>query len=147
MGETDGPCLVEVGARCHGWSGTWLSLVNECLGAHNQVQATLDVLLDEEAFEKLPFVPAGLLKHGTCVMLVSRQEGTLATVARNLLEELPSFHKANLGHCRIGEHFPKTVDLFTSPGQVLLASSNAKQLEADFARIHDVSDTELFTLV
>lgn len=145
--EVDGPCLVEVGARCHGWSGTWLSLVKECLGPHNQVQATIDAYLDEDAFDELPFAPPGLLKHGTCVMLVSRQEGTLASLARNLLEELPSFHKAILGHCHIGEHFPKTVDLFTSPGQVLLASSNAKQLEADFARIHEISDTELFALV
>merc|ERR1712187_876097 len=135
-----------VGARCHGWSGTWLSLVKECLGSHNQVQATIDAYLDDEAFDKMPFAPPGLLKHGTCVMLVSRQEGTLVSVARNLLEELPSFHKAILGHCHVGEHFPKTVDLFTSPGQVLLASSDAKQLEADFARIHEVSDTELFTL-
>merc|ERR1712137_1368640 len=144
--EANGPCLVEVGARCHGWSGTWLSLVTECLGPHNQVQATLDAYLDQQAFENLPFAPQGLLKHGTCVMLVSRQEGILASVATQLLEDLPSFHKANLGHCDIGKHFPRTVDLFTSPGQVLLASSNAEQLEADFARIHDLSETELFTL-
>jgi len=145
--ESDGPCLVEVGARCHGWSGTWLSLVKECVGSCNQVQATIDAYLDDEAFEALPFAPSGLIKHGTCVMLVSRQEGTLVSVAKNLLEELPSFHKANLGHCHVGEHFPKTIDLFTSPGQVLLASSNAKQLESDFARIHEISDTDLFALV
>lgn len=145
--EANGPCLVEVGARCHGWSGTWLSLVTECLGPQNQVQATLDAYLDQQAFDNLPFAPQGLLKHGTCVMLVSRQDGILASVATQLLEDLPSFHKANLGHCDIGKYFPKTVDLFTSPGQVLLASSNVEQLEADFARIHELSETELFKLM
>merc|ERR1712151_1039553 len=144
--EADGPCLVEVGARCHGWSGTWLSLVKECVGPHNQVQATIDAFLDEKAFHELPFAPPCLLKHGTCTMLVSREEGILKSVAADLLEKLPSFHKANLGHCHIGCHFPKTVDLFTSPGQVLLASSSADDLEADYKRIHDISEHGLFTI-
>merc|ERR1711920_542974 len=97
--EADGPCLVEVGARCHGWSGTWLSLVNECVGPHNQVQVTMDVYLDNATFDALPCAPSSLLKHGTCVMLVSREEGTLSAVDTKLLETLPSFHKATLWHC------------------------------------------------
>jgi len=144
--EADGPCLVEVGARCHGWSGTWLSLVEECVGPYNQVQVTMDAYLSAEAFDNVPVAPSGLMKHGTCTMLVSREEGILASVATDLLEKLPSFHKANLGHCHIGEHFPKTVDLFTSPGQVLLASSCADELEADYNCIHDISESSLFTL-
>jgi len=145
--EADGPCLVEVGARCHGWSGTWLSLVNECVGPHNQVQVTMDVYLDNATFDALPCAPSSLLKHGTCVMLVSREEGTLSAVDTKLLETLPSFHKATLGHCHVGAHFPKTVDLFTSPGQVLLVSSSSEQLEADYAHIHEVSETKLFSIV
>ncbi|CAN0120218.1 unnamed protein product, partial [Discosporangium mesarthrocarpum] len=31
-----GPCLVEVGSRCHGGEGTWQDIANECLG-YNQV--------------------------------------------------------------------------------------------------------------
>ena len=31
-----GPCLVEVGSRCHGGEGTWQSIADECLG-YNQV--------------------------------------------------------------------------------------------------------------
>ena len=31
------PCLVEVGARCHGGEGTWLPLVKECIG-YSQVR-------------------------------------------------------------------------------------------------------------
>jgi biotin carboxylase len=136
--EADGPCLVEVGARCHGWSGTWMSLVSECLGLHNQVDATLDAYLDGEAFSKIPKVPVALKKEGVCTMLVSRREGTIASVDTEKLGSLPSFHKAVLGHCDVGEELHRTIDLFTSPGQVLLASDDAGQLEADYARIHEM---------
>jgi len=136
--EADGPCLVEVGARCHGWSGTWMSLVSECLGPHNQVEATLDAYLDGEAFCKIPKIPVGLKKEGVCTCLVSRREGTIASVATEKLESLLSFHKAVLGHCHVGEELHRTIDLFTSPGQVLLASDDAGQLEEDYARIHEM---------
>lgn len=32
-----GPCLVEVGTRCHGGEGTWQPIAQECLG-YNQVR-------------------------------------------------------------------------------------------------------------
>jgi biotin carboxylase len=143
--EADGPCLVEVGARCHGWSGTWMSLVSQCLGPHNQVDATLDAYLDGAAFAKIPEAPAGLIKEGVCTMLVSQQEGLIVSVATEKLESLPSFHKALLGHCHVGEELHRTIDLFTSPGQVLLASTDAAQLEADYARIHEM-ESELIML-
>jgi len=143
--EADGPCLVEVGARCHGWSGTWMSLVSECVGPHNQVEATLDAYLDAEAFCNIPKVPAGLKKEGVCTMLVSQREGTIASVATEKLESLSSFHKAVLGHCHVGDELDRTIDLFTSPGQVLLASDDAHQLEADYASIHEM-ESELIKL-
>ncbi|CAN0501334.1 unnamed protein product, partial [Laminaria digitata] len=34
---TTGPCLVEVGTRCHGGEGTWQAIADECLG-YNQVR-------------------------------------------------------------------------------------------------------------
>jgi hypothetical protein len=38
----DGPCLVEVGSRCHGGEGTWVPVAMECVG-YSQVDAALDV--------------------------------------------------------------------------------------------------------
>jgi biotin carboxylase len=35
--EETGPCLVEVGARCHGGEGEWLPIAEECIG-FTQVQ-------------------------------------------------------------------------------------------------------------
>ena len=30
--DVTGPCLVEVGSRCHGGEGTWLPTIQECIG-------------------------------------------------------------------------------------------------------------------
>jgi biotin carboxylase len=46
------PCLVEVGARCHGGEGTWLPVVNECIG-YSVVSVTLDVYTKGELFNKI----------------------------------------------------------------------------------------------
>lgn len=47
------PCLIEIGARCHGGGGTYLPMVDRCIG-YNQVECTLDAYFDAEAFEALP---------------------------------------------------------------------------------------------
>ena len=44
-----GPCLVEVGSRCHGGEGTWLPVVEECLG-YSQLDATLSCYLRPDRF-------------------------------------------------------------------------------------------------
>lgn len=46
------PCLVEVGARCHGGEGTWLPVAMECVG-YTQVLVTLDVYLGGGLFESI----------------------------------------------------------------------------------------------
>ena len=40
--DVTGPCLVEVGSRCHGGEGTWLPTIQECIG-FTQVSVTLYV--------------------------------------------------------------------------------------------------------
>lgn len=52
-GEDLEPCLVEIGARCHGGEGSYLPIVNRCLG-YNHVDAALDSYFDADAFEALP---------------------------------------------------------------------------------------------
>lgn len=47
------PCLVEIGSRCHGGEGTYVPIVNRCIG-YNQVECTLDSYFDEQAFNALP---------------------------------------------------------------------------------------------
>ena len=65
-----GPCLVEVGSRCHGGEGTWQPIAQECLG-YNQVNR---LLRETQDLACCPFPgcvrPAGLLFIGTLVFLL-----------------------------------------------------------------------------
>ena len=47
------PCLVEIGSRCHGGSGSNICILDECIG-YNQVQLTIDSYLDVEKFKSYP---------------------------------------------------------------------------------------------
>jgi predicted ATP-grasp superfamily ATP-dependent carboligase len=49
----DSPCLVEVGARCHGGEGIWVGVANEAYG-YNQVNAYVDSYLNESAWNAIP---------------------------------------------------------------------------------------------
>ena len=42
-----GPCLVEVGSRCHGAEGMWMGIADEVFG-YNQVEATVDAYTNTE---------------------------------------------------------------------------------------------------
>ena len=47
-----GPCLVEVGARCHGAEGYWLGVAEECVG-YTQVSVTVDAYLTGKLFDSI----------------------------------------------------------------------------------------------
>ena len=40
----DGPCLVEVGSRCHGGEASWLPVAMECVG-YSQLDTNLNCYL------------------------------------------------------------------------------------------------------
>ena len=63
QGNTPGPCLVEVGSRCHGGEGTWSSIADECVG-YNQIGCSFDAFVNPDNFDALPMVPETLLKSG-----------------------------------------------------------------------------------
>jgi biotin carboxylase len=69
-----GPCLVEVGSRCHGGEATWSSVAEECVG-YTQIDTTLNCYLRPDRFDALPATPTRLEKQGAEVFLVSRQSG------------------------------------------------------------------------
>ena len=86
----DGPCLVEVGSRCHGGGATWLPVVQECIG-YNAMEVTLNAFLRPDRFDALPAEPI-LLKQGCEVFLVATCSGTLKDlVGLDTIRELPSF--------------------------------------------------------
>jgi len=50
----DGPCLVEMNCRSHGWGGAWVSLAKALTGGYAQPVVALDSHVDSEAFAKIP---------------------------------------------------------------------------------------------
>ncbi|OWZ23398.1 hypothetical protein PHMEG_0001729 [Phytophthora megakarya] len=139
------PCLVEIGSRCHGGSGSYLPIVNPCLG-YNHVDAALDSYLDAEAFERLPERPKELKSHGCEAMLVSYGTGKLAGYpGQEELENLPST-VSTMWFTHIGEELKTTVDMFTTPGSVIMVHKDEKQLNHDYARIRELEHKGLYEL-
>ena len=64
--DVTGPCLVEVGSRCHGGEGTWVPVAEECLG-YSQLDTNLNAFLRPDRFDALPFEP------GTYKMRVEKE--------------------------------------------------------------------------
>ena len=125
----DGPCLVEVGSRCHGGEGTWSTIADECIG-YNQIGCSFDAFLNPEKFDALPAVPQGLLKHGREVFLVSRQNGVLRSIpGRVKIEAMQSYRKSDF-QVSTGSFVNKTIDCFTRPGAVQLCHEDAEVVEA-----------------
>ena len=62
---------MEVGSRCHGGEGSWMPVVQECIG-YNQIDSTLDCYLRPDRFDELPAAPKRLLKEGCEAFLVKQ---------------------------------------------------------------------------
>merc|ERR1719473_660283 len=45
MMTADGPCLVEMNCRAHGWAGAWVPLAKALTGGYSQVDATVDLFV------------------------------------------------------------------------------------------------------
>jgi biotin carboxylase len=90
---TYSPCLVEVGARCHGGEGSWIPVVTECIG-YSQVEVALNCYLRPDRFDELPAVPK-LLKYGKEAFLVSYVTGTILDIpGLDVIRSLSSFRYA-----------------------------------------------------
>ena len=135
------PCLVEVGARCHGGEGYWMSVADECCG-RNQVCAALDAYVDAAAYAKLPpRPPAALAARGRLKYLLFHKGGTLADIDAAVVEQitaLPSYR----GHeffVAAGAAVVPTKDCFTWGGVVKLNGADEAQVDRDYAFLADVS--------
>ena len=95
MSCPDGPCLVEVGSRCHGGEGSWLPVAMECIG-YTVVTVTLDVYTDGPLFDQLPKDNYKKLKAGREVDMVCRHGGVIRAIPGDkIIRQLPSFRSIN----------------------------------------------------
>merc|ERR1712232_171928 len=136
MMTNDGPCLVEMNCRTHGSDGVWIPLVKALHGGYCQVDVALDAFLDQEAFAKVPDVPPFPFKaSGINLDLVNMREGVVTgTPGFNTIRSLPSFVPLESG-IHVGMHVERTIDMFTSPGGVVLINEDPEALERDVAVI------------
>lgn len=144
--KEDEPCLVEIGSRCHGGGGTFVNMVNRCIG-YNQVTTTLDSYLNPEAFEAIPDRPTVLKEECCDVTLVSYKEGILKDYpGMKEIEAMPSFMSSMI-LLHPGDRVAKTIDMFNYPGSILLCNADKAQMQADFDRIRELEKDGFCSLV
>merc|ERR1711879_895310 len=144
MMTPDGPCLVEMNCRSHGWDGAWVPLA-EMLCGYAQPAVALDSHLHPERFELIPSVmPSPFRASGQAVMLISYFTGkVLATPGYDKMKQLPSFAALQTGYGQ-GCKVEVTVDLFTAVGVLMLANSDPEQLERDLAEVRQIEKEGIF---
>jgi len=147
MMTADGPCLVEMNCRSHGWDGAWVPLARALTGGYAQPEVAVDSHTDAAAFEKLPVVyPSPFKAAGQSVMLVSFFAGTVrSTPGYDKMKKMSSFVALQTG-ITVGSKVELTVDLFTAVGVLILANTDKVQLEADLAEVRKMEQEGLFGL-
>ena len=140
-----GPCLVEVGTRVHGGEGTWLPVVEECLG-YSQLEGALSCYLRPDRFDALPFEPSPH-KHGCEAFLVSYQSGTIKDIpGLDEIRGFSSFRRMEL-MTQPGATLSLTTDCFSRPGSVQMVNNTAEGLLTDYQRIRSLENSGLFALM
>jgi len=148
-GKVLDPCLVEVGARCHGAEGFWMSIADETCG-RNQAVAALDSYVNPDSFKSLPKLPPHtLLKAGCVKYLLVHQAGTLLSLdSRGLdaIKALPSYR----GHeifLTVGKPVIPTANCFSWGGIVKLVNATDQGLQRDYDIIEQLCLKGLWTIV
>jgi len=143
MMTSTGPCLVEVGARCHGGEGTWKPIADAAVG-YNQMEATLDCYLDLEKFRRLPDVPESFKAHGREVFLVTRKAGVVRRLKGfDEIRKMPSYLSEEIMLTLPG-FAPLTVDCFSRPASVQLLSLDPQTVEDDYRKIRELEVDGLY---
>ncbi|MFS8100689.1 ATP-grasp domain-containing protein [Lentzea alba] len=132
MITADGPRLIEIGARLAGAEQQELSF----LGAReSQITRMVRHRVDEDSrVERY-----SQHQHVKSVYLSSPAAGVLQNAARldSLASLLPSFQRDVIPY-REGSEVPRTDDLWTSLGYVVLATTELDQLERDEALVREI---------
>jgi len=136
MMTSDGPCLVEMNCRSHGWDGAWVPLAKMLTGGYAQPGLAIASHVDADAFAKAPdCYPTPFKAAGQTVMLVSFHAGTVrSTPGYDRMRKMSSFVALQTG-LGIGSKVELTVDLFSAAGVLVLANQDPKKMEADLAEV------------
>jgi hypothetical protein len=127
--------LIETAARLMG--ALDVSMVTEALG-HNAVQLTAEAYLTPERLiqrinTSLPLINS----HASMVQMLSSSQGTLKRFDLGKLEQLPSYHGADL-FLKPGDQVVPTINSYTSPGLIFLSHPEARVIDADYEEIRGI---------
>ncbi|MDG0800122.1 ATP-grasp domain-containing protein [Pectobacterium polaris] len=142
--SSDGPVLVESGARMHGGLGP--RLVNEC-NSHSLIDLGLMARISSSDFREKTMNAPTLKKYAVEYFLSSSDSGMVKDVR---IEEMCSpLSSYGFTVCKVksGDHIEKTTDLVTSYGRVVLFNTDLAILEQDAAAIVEMErNSRLITL-
>jgi len=140
-----GPCLVEIGCRCHGGNASWYNVAREFAG-HDQLNAVVDGFTSEENFRKIPDFVSHNMKYGKTVDLVAYEAKEILEVPGiEYVKSLKSFNRINLFK-NVGDVLDITVDCNSTPGEIILIHEDKQQVERDFEAIHELLKSGFFIL-
>ena len=129
----DGPRVVEVNARLQGGAAPTMSRL---ASGDSQLDRYAALLAGGPLVEAAP-----VTRWVRAIYLCADHTGLCTPDAlarlRSQVRELPSYAQLDL-FVRAGSPIPRTVDLLTTPGRVLLAHDSAAQLERDTERVWEL---------
>ena len=142
MMTADGPCLVEMNCRAHGWNGIWMELARALTGGYCQIDMAADAFLcdtdddGDDAFTRTPDVPKYPFQaSGEIVMLVSHSTGEVKqSCGYEVLQSLPSFVLAD-GLKTVGSRVVPTIDLMSAIGTIVVMHPDPEVVQRDLAFI------------
>lgn len=129
-----GPRLVETGARMHGGQGPRLV---EAAYDVSLIDLALTSRCDPEGYNRMTEVPTRLNKGVVeCFLAVERGGRVVSNNMTHLIQQLETYYYDTVTAAP-GDLIPRTTDLVSSYGRIVLASEDCGLLEADVARIMD----------
>ncbi|MFD1659667.1 ATP-grasp domain-containing protein [Streptomyces caeni] len=142
MMTAKGPVLVECAARFGG--GQVPDIARRCLGT-NQIELVGLSVVDPDEFDRLPTTAYQLLEGLRYVHLINPNDHGVAPSheAMAAIRALPSYAHAVTTH-PAGDPLPRTVDVATQPGYVILISEDPEQLRADYRKLREIERDHLY---
>ncbi len=132
---SEGPVLVEVGARLMGGSFDFNKL--RTIGAYSQLETTVDAFVDPDSFALKASHPYRQTKSVRTADLKPTQEGMLRSINLEPVRALESYLMEYVA-VNPGDQLHSPIDRNTHIGFVTLAHSDLTVVEADYRRLRSV---------
>ncbi|MFI8962320.1 ATP-grasp domain-containing protein [Streptomyces sp. NPDC053493] len=137
-----GPVLVESGARLGG--GQIPEITTRCFGV-NQVDLLALSVADPDAFDRVPTTAYRMLRHPRFVALINPRDRGVVPSHEQMAEvrALPSYAHTVMAH-PAGHVLPRTVDVATWPGYVILIADDPAETLADYRKLREIELDHLY---